>query len=373
MGNAPSGVADIGDMRCPSGKYITKVKTRSGGAIDKLEIWCNDGTYHVKGGGGGNQNDEFSCPNGFSEITARAGDNMKDANVDQLQFKCSDGRWSPRWGGTGGSEYKKPCDGAQVITGLANLGTRNGILAPAGEFSNVVKCDDRVDCLQDANLFDTVCKNKTDTNYQNKVQEYCNRNDSNAKSSDCINWCSNNVSKCTLLNDLNDCVTYGITRGDCSRTRINDVQAECKKYRLIVSDVGATGMYPCNPNSINTLKKDCTDLEIPLDSCSPEGLEPARDRKLQLELDEQVRKEAEERYAESQRKAAERYEQTQKLIAQTMGVQVPSKESGQSEQQVTPSESESDQQMYIIIAIIIICLLCSSSLVSVVFLLPSEE
>lgn len=364
MGQQP-GIANVKDLRCPPGRYFTKVKARKGALVDKVQLWCNDGSYFEQGGGGGEETPEFSCDRGFDQIRLRVGNNL-----DQIQFRCSDGRWSDKWGGNGGSEYLRTncSDVSKVLTGLVGLGTKDNVIALGSDVERTIECGDRQDCLADANLFHNECKNRKDTAYQNKLEEFCNRNDANANSSNCINWCNDNRSRCTLLNDLNDCVKYNITRGECNRSRINEIEAECKKYRIIASEVGAAGQYQCNPNSLNKLKSECKELGIE-DSCSPTAVDDAMERKLQLDMDERLRKEAQQRYEDSQKRAAERYAQTQAMIAQTMGVQIP-KETQQIEQPTTPTEGESDQQMYIIIAIIIILLLSSSSLVSAVFLLP---
>jgi hypothetical protein len=143
MGGQQSQISDVSDLRCPPNSYFTKVQTRSGGMVDKIELWCKDGTYLSKGKEGGSLNNAFECSQGFDEIKFRAGN-----KVDSIQFKCSDGRWSDRWGGTGGDEHHiKTCSETQkVIKGLNSIGLREDVLSAGTDISKIVDCGDRVNC-----------------------------------------------------------------------------------------------------------------------------------------------------------------------------------------------------------------------------------
>jgi hypothetical protein len=352
MGGQQSQIQDVSDLRCPPNSYFTKVKTRSGVMVDKIELWCKDGTYKSKGRDGGGENNAFECSQGFDEIKFRTGDKL-----DSIQFRCSDGRWSDRWGGTGGSEtHRKNCSEIQkVITGLSSIGIKENVLSAGTDIDKIIECGDRVNCLDDTNLFHEECKFRTDSSYKTKLQEFCNRNDTNALSSGCINWCRSNSTSCTRYNDLTDCTKYGITVGDCNRSKIDQTQTLCGKYKIIQSDVGGTGIYPCNINSIKELEKECKDYDINLDSCSPDSLENAKNRGLTIALQQ-----------EAEKKAAERYQSTQQSINQVLGITTQPTTT-------TPPPVTEDYTMYIIIAIIIIFLSMLSSSSCILLFMSGEE
>lgn len=358
------GVTDRKDLRCSTGKYINKIGTRSGWMVDKVELWCTDGSYQKIGGEGGGYNNPFVCDSGFDEIRVKAGE-----KIDGIQFKCSDGRWSDWWGGQGGAEYKRKCEDNKVITGFFGLGTRDNMVAPATEISNILECGNRVDCYNDSNLFHPECKTKSDEQYKQKVANFCNSSDINARSEGCLNWCKENSTRCGLLNDLNDCSSLGISRPDCTRQRINDLQNECSKYKIIMSALG-TGEYPCSPNSIIKLKEECKSLGIPDESCSPTEITAEKDRKVQEELVKQSQLQAQQRYEEAQAKSEEKFKQTQALIAQTIGI--PIQQKLKKEKVVNKISDDSQMSYIIIITIIIFILLLSLSSSSLLFLTSNE-
>lgn len=343
MGNPPPNLLDVSDLRCPTNSYFTKIRTYTGDMVNKIELECSDGTLLSKGGSEGSKNSRFDCPLGFDQIRFRTG-----ANIDSIQVRCSNGEWSNAWGGSGGTEYHRTdCFNDQkVITGLKSLGTRDNRLAPGTDIDKTIECGNRVNCLDDANLFHNECKFRTDNSYKTKLQEFCNRNDTNAKSSGCVTWCNvvGNSNSCTRLADLNDCTKYGITTPECNRAKINEVIADCEKYKIIQSSVGGTGIYPCNVNYIKQLETECTEYDIPLSSCSPDSLENEKSRMLDIILRQ-----------EAEKNAAERYNSTQQSINQVLGISTePSKP--------TPAQKDEDYTLYIIIAIIVIFLFSSSSL-----------
>lgn len=354
MGGSGPQIVDVTDLRCPPNSYFTKIKTRSANLVDKIELWCSDGTRREKGGEGGSENPTFECPQGFDQIKFRAG-----SNIDSIQVRCSNGIWSDRWGGTGGSEiHRSDCyNTQQVLTGLNSIGTRDGKLAAGTDIEKTLECGNRVNCLDDANLFHNECKFRTDNSYKAKLQEYCNRNDTNAKSSGCVTWCDvvGNRNSCTLLADLNDCAKYGIARPDCTRTKINNIISNCEKYKIIQSSVGGTGIYPCNVNAINQLEKECKEYGISLDNCSPDSLENEKNRALDIALKQ-----------EAERNAAARYNSTQQSINQVLGI------SSEPSPTPVPKSKDEDYILYIIIAIIII-LLSSSSSLGIGFILMSDQ
>lgn len=357
MGGKQSRISDVSDLRCPPNSYFTKVRTRSGHYVDKIELWCKDGTYMSKGRDRGGQNNYFNCSQGFDEIKFRTGDKL-----DSIQFRCSDGEWSDRWGGTGGGEtHRKDCSEKQkVITGLSSIGIRENVLSAGTDIDKIIECGDRVDCLDDANVFNQECTKRTDDTYKEKLREFCNRNDDNARSSGCINWCKSNSTSCTRYNDLTDCTTFGITVPDCTRAKIDETQTLCKKYKIIQSDIGNTGIYPCNVNSIKELEKECTEYDISLSSCSPDSLENAKDKALTVAIQQ-----------EAEKKAAERYNATQQMINQTLGISEPSTNPITTTPPPVPSE---DYTIYIIIiAIIIVFLFMSSSSIGIFLLMNKEE
>jgi hypothetical protein len=355
MGPAPSKIQDVEDLKCPPNSYFTKIQTRAGDMVDKIELWCKDGTYKSKGGNGGDLKDAFVCEQGFDEMKLRVGN-----AIDNLQVRCSNGTWSNKWGGNGGSEYHiKACSDAQkVVTGLNSIGTYENKIATNTEITRIVDCGDRVNCLDDANVFNQECTKRTDGSYNDKVREFCNRNDENAMSSGCINWCKNNSTSCTRYNDLTDCKTFGITVPDCTRAKIDETQTLCKKYKIIQSDIGNTGVYPCNVNSIKELEKECKEYDVSLNSCSPDSLENAKDTALTVAIQQ-----------EAEKKAAERYNATQQMINQTLGISGPATKPTKT----TPPPISEDYTMYIIIAIILLVLFMSSSSISVFILMNKEE
>lgn len=352
MGQQQSQISDVSDLRCPPNSYLTKVRTRSGGMVDKIELWCKDGTYLSKGGNGGSLNNDFECSQGFDEIKFRAG-----VKLDSIQFKCSDGRWSDRWGGTGGDEHhRKDCSEKQkVVIGLNSIGLRENVLSAGTDISRIVDCGDRINCLDDANIFNEECTKRKDGSYNDKVREFCNRNDENAMSSGCINWCKSNSTSCTRYYDLTDCKKYGITVPDCTRAKIDETQTSCGKYKIIQSDIGNTGIYPCNVNYIKELEKECKEYDVSLSSCSPDSLDKAKDRALTVAIQQ-----------EAEKKAAERYNTTQQMIIQTL--EPPTKPT----KTTSPPVSE-DFTMYIIAIILLVLFMSSSSGISVFILMNKEE
>lgn len=357
MGPAPSKpIEDVSDMRCGRNSYFTKVKVRSGNLVDQLQLWCkNSNTPITKGDNGGGENALYECPQGFDQIKFRAG----SEHIDSIQFRCSDGNWSPRWGGNLGSEYHRTdcSDKNQVIIGLNSIGKRNGILANGTDIDKTIECGDRMDCLDDNNIFNQECTKRTDTSYKEKLREFCNRNDVNAMSSGCINWCKNNRTSCTRYEDLNDCRTLGITVPECTRAKIDETEGLCLYHKIIQSSVGNVGEHPCNVNSILQLKNECEEYGVSLSSCSPVSLENAKSTALNIAITQ-----------EAEEKAAERYNATQQLVVQTLGL------SDTPTPTPTPQPvSEDYTTIYIIIVIIFLISLFMSSSTGILLLMKGEE
>jgi hypothetical protein len=342
-------VGYIRDLRCPPGKYFNKVKTHSGSLLDKLEMWCTDGTYQEAMGPGGGSPYEFDCARGFDEIKIRAG-----SKVDGMQLRCSDGRWTEWRGGHGGEEkYIKKCaDKGQILTALTGVGFQGGVLALANDADRSVECGYRVDCNDDGNVFHTECKSRTDDAYKNKMKEYCNRNNGNARNSGCVDWCSRNDRDCTLLNTLNDCQKYGITEGECNSAKVVSVNAECQKYGIL-STQGMNLGYQCNPNSLAKFQSDCKDLDIDINACTPDAIQSERDRQQQRAITEKA-----------QMQAAERYAQTQAMIANIVGVPNPSTTSSTTTTEIDNNKVQFDpfsEENMLYVAISLLLMSCISS------------
>lgn len=208
-------------------------------------------------------------------------------------------------------------------------------------------------CKESNNLFNPNCQALKNTNsslYNQLMTEKCNTAE-HYKSSMCMNWCTNNSDSCTMLKTFDKCAQFKITDPDCTEQKVGEVQNLCKKYKIIESDVGDTGFYPCNLNGIKLLEDDCKNVGMNLDSCSPTALDLEKNR---LELEK------------SRMQNAKQFEKTEKTISQVLGI------TDQPTTTPRPS-SEEDYTIYIIAIIIFIILSSSFSGIGGILLFMGEE
>lgn len=195
-------------------------------------------------------------------------------------------------------------------------------------------------CKESNNLFNPNCQALKNTNsslYNQLMTEKCNTAE-HYKSSMCMNWCTTNSDSCTMLKTFDKCAQFKITDPDCTEQKVGEVQNLCKKYKIIESDVGDTGFYPCNLNGIKLLEDDCKNVGMKLDSCSPTALDLEKNR---LELEK------------SRIQNAKQFEKTEKTISQVLGIT--------DQPTTTPAPSSGEDYTIYIIAIIIFIILSSSS------------
>lgn len=201
-------------------------------------------------------------------------------------------------------------------------------------------------CKQSDNLFNSNCqalKNSNESLYNNLMGEKCNTTE-NYKSSTCLNWCTNNSTSCTMLNNSNRCAEFQITDPECTEEKVNDTINQCKKYKIIQSDVGNLGEYSCNLNAIKTLEDECKQYNIDLDSCSPAALEQAKNR---------------DELAQSREQNAQQFKNTQDNINKILGLE---------DSTTKKPEKKEDYTIYIIIMISIIILSSFSSISAFLFI-----
>lgn len=117
-------------------------------------------------------------------------------------------------------------------------------------------------------------------------KQYCNSNITNARSSECINWCLKNSTECTLLNTINDCIKYNIcdsmqncNTDKCTTQKIENVIDQCKKYGIRTPQ--GLNLVACSEQSIKNLEKECVENDIDLSFCTYPYLQDIKTLKYQ--------------------------------------------------------------------------------------------
>lgn len=206
---------------------------------------------------------------------------------------------------------------------------------------------------------DNICKNLVNTHatlYNQLMTEYCNQNRNNAKSDDCINWCTANRTQCTLLNTIQDCQKYEIPESSCTPQATIDVRTNCLKYGMLSEQGLPIGDYTCSQSGIDKLKEDCQEYKI-TETCTATGIRNAK-------VSEQSKQQSEEALKQSELQ----FEQTQEALRQVL--ELPENTIVQPSPSPPPSPPAKQQDDLMIIGIIIafIILLCSSSISSIIYI-----
>jgi hypothetical protein len=143
-------------------------------------------------------------------------------------------------------------------------------------FHSVTTIDDKVSSIKvlpDCNKY--IWKSECDVNrtyftgLDEKRREFCNE-PANAKTNTCYNWCSNNKTECTTLNNMNSCYRYGISDTDCNREKINELEDKCIAYGLIDKDTKtptSSSTVICSDKGIAFFEQQCKDLELKDEEC----------------------------------------------------------------------------------------------------------
>lgn len=202
-------------------------------------------------------------------------------------------------------------------------------------------------------ITDEKCKSLSKSNstlYNNLMKDYCNKDETNAKSDTCIDWCKNNSTECTTLNLQTDCKKYDIS--DCSRQKVIDIQTKCKRYG-IESEQGLR-LYGCTPSGITKFEEECRLAEVDLSLCSPTKLQDAIQNKLaQAQL-----KAVEEQKQLSQ----QNYQETKNTILGLLESETPEETpEEETSEKKTSTTSNNNTILYIIIILLILCSLSVSS------------
>jgi hypothetical protein len=185
------------------------------------------------------------------------------------------------------------------------------------------------------------CKKLSTSNaavYNKLMTDYCNTDDSNASNTQCIDWCQNNSSSCTQLNNITNCQKYGISGDTCSPQAIIDIKTKCQNYGMLSEQGLPVGTYPCTGDGLIEFEKDCKKYNITLSKCNANKLDAALTASLAQKL-----------ASDAQKQSDTQYRATQAVLGQI--VDLPNS---------TPTKPNN---MFLIIAIIILtlCMLLSSS------------
>jgi hypothetical protein len=188
------------------------------------------------------------------------------------------------------------------------------------------------------------------------------------QTTECINWCKENSTKCNKLNTFQSCKVFEIPTSECTPQKVLDVKAECEKYG-IRSEQGLA-VTKCSPASIKALTDQCKEYGI-LDSCSPGAIQDAIDnatRAAQLEMT-----------AQSQEQIQKNYDTTQKTIADILNLTaepIPAEPIPTTTLDLTSINLDTiktwikdNSTMFMIIVAIVVLIICSSSSVSALLLL----
>lgn len=131
------------------------------------------------------------------------------------------------------------------------------------------------------------------------MENTCNSNIENAKRDECVNWCSRNSSKCSLLNLKNQCVTLDICSDisncdmqNCSTEKVNNLINKCQKHSIIMSSTGLKELA-CTERKINELLDECDKLGIPESSCTNTEIINKKEQQFNQTLADSARQRAE--------------------------------------------------------------------------------
>ena len=233
-------------------------------------------------------------------------------------------------------------------------------------YSNYCKVGDRI-------ITDSKCKalkNSNITLFNDLMGAKCDL-DQFYQTTECINWCKENSTKCNKLNTETSCKEFEIPTSECTSQKVIDLKTECQKYG-IRSEQGLA-IYKCSPAGVKALINDCKENNI-LDTCTPGALQDAIDnatRAAQLEMTAQTA-------ADSAAQIQKNYDTTQATIANILNL------TSEPTPTATPAVQnnfdlnniqqwiKNNSTMFMIIVAIVVLIICSSSSVSALLLLKKR-
>jgi hypothetical protein len=233
-------------------------------------------------------------------------------------------------------------------------------------YSNYCKVGDRA--ITDSNC--KALKNSNFTLFNDLMGAKCDLNEF-YQTTECINWCKENSTKCNKLNTETSCKEYSIPTSECTSQKVLDVQTECQKYGMR-SEQGLT-ISQCSPASIKVLTDQCKEYKI-LDTCTPGALQDAIDnvtRAAQLEMTAQTA-------ADTAAQIQKNYDTTRATITDLLNL--TSEPIPTATPTATPAVQnnfdlnniqqwiKNNSTMFMIIVAIVVLIICSSSSVSVLLL-----
>lgn len=147
--------------------------------------------------------------------------------------------------------------------------------------SDICQLPYRTSCA-DANIVNNAsCKALVSSNktlHRELMLKYCNKNLTTANNVECANYCRDtNVgitgisSDCKKLALSRNCKKYGIPETDisCTETNVRELETNCSKLGIIVSNLGSTNLVSCNEKTVKDTIQDCIDMKIPTFECTP--------------------------------------------------------------------------------------------------------
>ena len=233
-------------------------------------------------------------------------------------------------------------------------------------YSNYCKVGDRA--ITDSNC--KALKNSNITLFNDLMGAKCDL-DQFYQTTECINWCKENSTKCNKLNTETSCKEFEIPTSECTSQKVIDLKTECQKYG-IRSEQGLA-IYKCSPAGVKALINDCKENNI-LDTCTPGALQDAIDnatRAAQLEMTAQTA-------ADSAAQIQKNYDTTQATIANILNL------TSEPTPTATPAVQnnfdlnniqqwiKNNSTMFMIIVAIVVLIICSSSSVSALLLLKKR-
>jgi hypothetical protein len=291
---------------------------------------------------------------GGAEACVRAGYNRglgeaKDCGNWYFKFKCNPQFQSQDHKNACCLANSKVANSQKIVNGvLCDPLFRDPSKSHCNTYLNMY-CKDNNKVLNDDN-----CKDLSKTNqtlFNQLMKDTCNSSDELAESSGCIDWCQSNARECTRLTTLKDCIKYGITKSECTSSKVAEVRTACIKGGIL-SEQGLSTGWQCNPNALLKLDETCATYNISKDTCTPIQIAEAEANELQKEL-------AAKALEESNRK----YLATQKAISDILGQDIqPMIEGTDSTTKVDDKNSfkylikGNEKTILVIIIVIILCL-----------------
>jgi len=106
-------------------------------------------------------------------------------------------------------------------------------------------------------------------NYDDTMDEKCNKDIQTSESDECAQWCMTNATRCRTLQLSKKCLDRGYPK-TCTQSEIDELEKKCKEYSITQNGIN---VIPCSQKSLDNLIKDCATYKVA--PCTPERLNSA--------------------------------------------------------------------------------------------------